>query len=59
MSAVIVDVANNAAKQKVNIRNGFVDCFGKDCIKAKQAIIIHTSSTSHIDRINISCNKSK
>ena len=59
MSAVIVDVANNAAKQKVNIRNGFVDCFGKDCIKAKQAIIMLISSMSDIERWHISCNKSK
>jgi hypothetical protein len=59
VSAIIVDIANNAAKQKVNIRNGFVVCFGKDCINAKQTIIILISSILHIERWHISCTKSK
>lgn len=59
MSAIIVDIANNAAKQKVNIRNGFVVCFGKDFTNAKQAIIMLISSMSDIERWHISRSKSK
>ena len=57
-ASIVVKISENKTTI-LAIVHGFVVCFGKDCINAKQTIIILISSILHIERWHISCTKSK